>query len=553
MIDVDDWYRSGESVTVNGKSLRPDRHPVLDIPLAIARKQATTYVLRDPADRRWFVKKFNPGRAPSAEYLMRIRDSVPSMSPFRAASARIVVGANQVVAPVALSGIATWLDGTILMPRVAGNPWTDLLEGLNGIGATQLDVRQRLAVATRLALATAAAEDVSVSHRDYSGGNIHVEAASARIHLIDWDSAFVPDAPFQPNTVLGTEGYIAPWLSDAKDSWSTKADRFALAVMITEVLTIDRGWRLAGDGALFRQDEIGTDTQAFQRAWHALGSIGSGLASLFERAWKADGFARCPSPFEWAELIAPHDAISSEELRRAKRESEAARSWRARGERPSGRPGMHWLTDSERAGLARQVVSVRRAQVIRRAIVSGDDAALARVAAEQPLGSLDLRPSELLAAADGLGRQVARTMVQHALVAGAPADLLAAWRAAADSGLTLDAGVEHALVLARFDEVAPVGGGASSASGQRSAPPPTAERPQAAHAPTKAQVNAVAVAEAALDLALASDDPVLIAAASTSTIELGSAYLLDDPRVHTARTRTIGSRRLAEGLAEVAA
>ncbi len=553
MSDVDDWYRSGESVTVNALALRPEGHPVLDTPLAIARKQATAYLLRDLAGRRWFVKKFNPGRVPSAEYLVRIRDSVPSMWPFRAASARTVVGASQVVAPVVLTGIAKWLDGTVLMPKVPGSPWTDLLEGLNGTGGPRLDWRQRLVVATRLAIVTAAAEDASVSHRDYSGGNIHVEAASGRIHLIDWDSAFVPDAPFQPNTVLGSEGYMAPWLSDAKDSWATTADRFALAVMITEVLTVDQSWHLTGDGALFRQDEFGTDSESFQRAHHALSTINRDLAILFERAWKADTFARCPAPFEWAELIGPRDPSSLEEWQRAKRESEAARAWRMRGERTGGRLSMRWLTHTERGRLARQLVPIRRTQVVRRAILSGDDGPLGRVAAEQSLESLGLRPSELMAASDGARRQAVRRALEEALASGTPADLLAAWHAAAEEGLPLDAGVEHILVRTRLDEVSPVAVAASRAPGPAPASPPTSGQTQPAQMQTNAHCFAMAEAEAALESALASGDPVLVEDASTETMKLGSAHLLDDPRVRAARVSVIGSRRLSKALSEAAA
>jgi len=553
MSDIDDWYRSGESVTVNGTVFRPVRHPVLDIPLAIARKQATTYVLHDPAGRRWFVKKFYPGRAPDARYLTQIRESVPSMPPFRAASARTVVGANQIVAPVTLSGIAAWLDGTVLMPRVPGNPWTDLLENLNGGGTTRLDRRRRFLVAVRLALATAAAEEVSVSHRDFSGGNIHVEVMAARIHLIDWDSAFVPNAPFQPNTVLGTEGYMAPWLSNAKDSWSTTADRFALAVMIAEVLTIDQGWQLSGDGALFGQDEIGTDGRGFQRTWRALRAIDGNLAGRFEQAWKADAFAECPSPFEWAGLVASHDPTCQEVLQRARREWEAARAWRVRGERPLGRLSMRWLTASEREVLRRQIVANRRTQVVRRAILSGDDATLARVAAGQTLESLGLRPSELPVAADGLARQMAKKSVEQALVGGTPVDLLQAWRAAVDAGVTLEAGVARALIRMRFDEVAPVGGEAVSVSGPAPASALTSSLAQSSQLRTDTQRQAVAEAEAALEAALASGDSVSIADASTRVIELGSAHLLDDPRVHVARAMVFGSRRLSMALSEAAA
>jgi hypothetical protein len=120
------WLASSRPAALAGLSLRPVEHAALKrSPLSIQRGQAEAFCLSQPGGGgRWFVKKFHRGREPDRAYLQSISSLLPGDQAFHAGTVR------QVLSPASLqkgpgchysASLASWLDGTVLMPRVPGN------------------------------------------------------------------------------------------------------------------------------------------------------------------------------------------------------------------------------------------------------------------------------------------------------------------------------------------------------------------------------------------------------------------------------------------------
>lgn len=102
-------------------------------------------------------------------------------------------------------------------------------------------------------------------------------------------------------------GYMARFIAvtddyaDATLSWCECADRFALAVLIVEILLV--GPETASpqeDGSLFSQAQIDTPGDVFVRDQiKQLRQISKPGAALAEQAFNSPSFANCPSPDDW--------------------------------------------------------------------------------------------------------------------------------------------------------------------------------------------------------------------------------------------------------------
>ena len=144
------------------------------------------------------------------------------------------------------------------------------------------------------------------SHRDLSLGNVFYDAQKQRLYLIDWDCLYHPSLPFQPNTTFGTLGYVAPFLADGagqysvRDSWTERADRFALSILIAEFLLTGPGSPVHEDGSLFSQAQLSVGWGShLAQCLNGLGEITPACARLLQVALDAREFGDCPAPGQW--------------------------------------------------------------------------------------------------------------------------------------------------------------------------------------------------------------------------------------------------------------
>lgn len=308
MFDPAEWLLSGREAVVNGLPLRlrPHSHNRA-MPLATSLGQATVFYLDGNRGREWMLKKFHPGRAPDAAYIGAIRTLVPHESGFESGLERQCLAASM-VSPHGYSSaaFATWLEGTILMPRVRASSWSDFLGNVRE-GAVDTDLPDRIRIAEDFCRKVEALEEASLAHRDLSATNVMIDGQRS-IHFIDWDSLYAPSLRMPPNTTIGTAGYTAPYMAEMGDdpaaSWTQGADRFALAVLVLETFAAQRDCSFAGDGCLLEQNEIQARCgKTIDAALSAAAARERQVVVLFQRALAAKAPLQCPSPREWFRVL----------------------------------------------------------------------------------------------------------------------------------------------------------------------------------------------------------------------------------------------------------
>ena len=304
---------SGRSIRLSGLDLAPTPHPLLAGELLCVRKgQAAVYPLRQvPQGNTWYMKKFHPGRRPTDEYLALAPRCLPGGRGFLACLQRRLLTAEHLDRwnsgfddPM----LAPWLEGTILMPQAPGIPWGILADELRA-GKRRATAQWRLKAALSLAECTAKLEFAGCAHRDISPANVFCDD-EGRTYFIDLDSLFHERLPYQPNTTVGTAGYIAPFLRDrsngfdARRSWCACADRFALAALITEFILVDRAAPAHADGALLAQPHLSCPEHPHVKEQvRRLSQVSPRLSSLLNQALHASTFSDCPSPDHWQRTL----------------------------------------------------------------------------------------------------------------------------------------------------------------------------------------------------------------------------------------------------------
>ncbi len=302
--DVAKWLHSGKAVVIAGHNVRPRMHPVFpEMPLSIVRGQAEAFFTTDDTGSEWIIKKFHPGRSPEPTYLQRVGSLLPQGDAFDSGTRRVILGPADTVG-VRPGRLAAWLDGTILMPRVSGLDWAGLADQIRS-GQVSLDVRQRGHLGAALIAAVGSLESAGCAHRDLSCSNVYFEPDRLALSLIDWDGLYHSSLTMPDNTTCGTPGYVPPFVAtseglDATKTWGPTADRFALAVILVEILAMERGSPLAEDGGLFDQRDLDRRAGASIRAaTDAIRGRHPLAVALFQRALSADDNIACPAPDEW--------------------------------------------------------------------------------------------------------------------------------------------------------------------------------------------------------------------------------------------------------------
>jgi serine/threonine protein kinase len=307
---MDKWLASDQAARICGLDFRPQPHPALpDTAKCTIKGQGSVFfLLQVPQGNIWLLKKFAPSRRPSDDYLKSVTRYLPGGAEFFTCTQRRILTSNHLDLRNSYyknPDFADWLAGSILMPKVPGTPWASMADDLRE-GNLELSIIQRLQVSLNLVKCIALLEKAQCSHRDLSSTNVFV-TIDGRVFLIDWDCMYHPQLPFQLNTTSGTMGYIAPFIkianrnSIASASWCEHADRFALAVLIAEILLIGPDTPLPHeDGTLFSQSQIEAAGNNFIRGQiEQLRCLSKPCTALLKKAFIASTFQECPSPVDW--------------------------------------------------------------------------------------------------------------------------------------------------------------------------------------------------------------------------------------------------------------
>jgi serine/threonine protein kinase len=312
MIDTaETWLNSGEYAEIAGNRLRPIESRLLKgTPLVTVRGQAQAFYLQDDCGLEWILKKFSPAKIPDRAYINAIQPLIPKRAGFQAGYLRKVLMTTD-VAPTGFynAQFALWIENAVLMSRIKSDDWAGLADKLRS-GSVVLNEAQRVSLCKGLTEHVKVLERHQLSHRDLSSTNIFAGSEDTFVHLIDWECIFHPTLAMPSNTVSGTEGYIAPFVkhegqADPQMTWRERADRFSLAILNAEFLSMRAGSTLQHDGGMFDQLDLcrrsgGTVDTVRSHLRHHF----SGAHELFERALQAQDFDDCPAPDEWLVLFA---------------------------------------------------------------------------------------------------------------------------------------------------------------------------------------------------------------------------------------------------------
>lgn len=209
--------------------------------------------------------------------------------------------------------IATFpqLEYAVLMPWSEGRTWAGFM--LDRRASEAYSTGQALHLARMTALALRSLEAQGFAHSDIAGGNVLLLPGFQGIELLDLEGLYFPDAATprlrlaRPRPNWGSPGYQHPHLGPA-GQWCAEGDRFAGAILLTEMLTWwDQRVRAAappGAESLFRPEgmqECGTPLWAAVRA--ALEQCCPPALDLFDQAWASDGLRACPTLERWASSL----------------------------------------------------------------------------------------------------------------------------------------------------------------------------------------------------------------------------------------------------------
>lgn len=308
---VEYWLKTGRNAHISKLLLKPVEHQNMKgKPLSSQKGQATVYFLIADNGQWWLLKKFHNSRSLNKKYLNQVKSLLPENEGLICGTQREVLSSgvlNKTAGFHYSSELDNWLDGTILMPRIAGYDWSCLADDLRS-RTVQLDRNERLTLCLRLTELVKLMEEYQCCHRDLSSGNVFIDCGTFLVSLIDFDSLYHPILKMPKVTTCGTTGYTchlawADGLPDARKTWCLHADRFALAVLIAEFLLIEPNMRSTGEGGIFDQDEL--RNQGGRNLDLILQNLNAKLplaAQLLEAAVRCSSFSDCPSPQDWLDF-----------------------------------------------------------------------------------------------------------------------------------------------------------------------------------------------------------------------------------------------------------
>jgi hypothetical protein len=304
------WSGTGQQAILDDVALKPRTVDASStVPLVIRGKQAWAYYLVDDNDEGWILKKFLPAKDPGPAYQAEIRALIPSRPGFESGFERKVLnGLSVSAAAYCEPEFQSWISGTILMRQVVSPTWAELAVSIRE-GAKVLSRVERLFLCAKLSEKLEWLESAGLAHRDLSSTNVMIDPVNVDVHLIDWDSLFHSTLLLPSNATPGTDGYIAPFVGAGGEAaahltWQEHSDRFGLTILNAEILSVNAGSPLAGEGGLFDQEDL------YDRAGRTVFEVRNNLqhyfpaaAKLLDAALVARSFEKCPGPSDWINLI----------------------------------------------------------------------------------------------------------------------------------------------------------------------------------------------------------------------------------------------------------
>jgi serine/threonine protein kinase len=193
------------------------------------------------------------------------------------------------------------LEYAVLMPWLQGRSWAGLMPARRS--ESIYTANQALHLARLTAQTLRNLEVHGLAHTDIAGSNVLLLPNFQGMELLDLEGLYFPEA-VEPHPAWGTPGYQHP-NPGSLGQWCAEGDRFAGAILLTEMLT---WWdpkvraHVPPDAeSLFRPQEMqerGTPLWAAVRA--ALETICPPALGLFDQTWASRTLSDCPTLDAWA-------------------------------------------------------------------------------------------------------------------------------------------------------------------------------------------------------------------------------------------------------------
>ncbi len=207
--------------------------------------------------------------------------------------------------------IATFpeLEYAILMPWLPWKTWGGLIRSPEASQAYTHENALDMARATVRILCEL--EQRGYAHTDISGGNIMYSPDFKKVEIIDLEGVYMPGILPPKRLSHGSQGYQHRKLG-RQGQWSEYGDRFAGAMLLTEILTwwhpLLRAQVPADAISLFLPEELQTQGGTrWKIARDVLWSLTPALLDLFDRAWASSSLKNCPDFKQWLALLSAPD------------------------------------------------------------------------------------------------------------------------------------------------------------------------------------------------------------------------------------------------------
>ncbi|WP_239617466.1 hypothetical protein [Cohnella mopanensis] len=193
----------------------------------------------------------------------------------------------------------------VVMPWIEGPTWMDVL-----LNKQRLSKKQSFSAAFALAHVLMDMEQRGLAHCDLSAANVMLPMLSTVkkvvkpvefVQLIDLEQMFSTHLEKPEHIPAGSPGYAIRNKTQSL-MWSGQSDRFAGAILLTEMLAScsDAFIRNLWGESYFDPEELQTGCDRFNELVEMIRMAwGEALAALFVRAWESEHLSQCPPFGEW--------------------------------------------------------------------------------------------------------------------------------------------------------------------------------------------------------------------------------------------------------------
>ena len=207
--------------------------------------------------------------------------------------------------------IATFpeLEYALLMPWLSWKTWAGLIRSPEVMQTYTHENALDLARATVRILCEL--EQRGCTHTDISGANIMYSPDFKKVEILDLEGIYMPGIQQPKRLSYGSPGYQHR-KPGRQGQWSEYGDRFAGAILLTEILTcwhpLLRAQMPADTISLFLPEELQVQGGIrWKIARDVLWSLTPALLDLFDRAWASSSLKKCPDFKQWLALLSAPD------------------------------------------------------------------------------------------------------------------------------------------------------------------------------------------------------------------------------------------------------